>query len=721
MPVTEVTDTEPVKDTKKYIDFGERKVKGKQIEVHADNRESDTSDSIMNNLDDYLQDVNATVQKNSTAINTHLQGENLVKDYSWIQDFKPSEEYKAGDIFKANVSRNSTSDNDLKERLIWVRVDLKPNEIGSTNDLVDAERNNKIYIGPCTHDIDTTKKGYAFDMILEDMKKNLSMGKIEGDEFHLMVLDEDPFRTYKLDNSPYGDQRITFCYNYQYMMTHLPYLKNYIGLPIVIEDGRICVFKAANFIDFNADEIKNWEKKNWGSSDRWEKFFTIDDDTLKKLNCKEGDIISFSSAETFPNGLFRIMTDVQVGDVIVLSGETDTSETDSSVKEDRYRDFEIRRKLNSTSEASTALRMVVVGSDDQYQTISEPIYDGSYHYDDITADRFAYFFQKYLNLRKIMTNSEKTKYQENPHEYCPFSELLSKEWRELPPLFPKYSSFMSYSNIINDKCYYPTSLIEYHNYYLLPTREISLPDFKNNDVNYIERYRHPYYFIHPDELPDGIEPSWKESDTNQIYFGSHTHQNAPKILQAVESHLIKENGLFSAFSQILNEYREASQMVATNKTRWYDASTPLYEALYNFANSVDSTIYKYGQAGIFVNPAAWEHAENLHLFKSGNIINDILNVLSYYNNAIFPSLTPTSVDGSLVYTHNDWPIGSNIGLLDAQLKKVTDQLNAIPATLNPSTDGTIVKKDSTVAENLMLLDAQINNLKQEVEQLKNKQ
>lgn len=33
MPVTEVTDTEPVKDTKKYVDFGERKIKGKQVET----------------------------------------------------------------------------------------------------------------------------------------------------------------------------------------------------------------------------------------------------------------------------------------------------------------------------------------------------------------------------------------------------------------------------------------------------------------------------------------------------------------------------------------------------------------------------------------------------------------------------------------------------------------------------------------------------------------
>lgn len=40
---------------------------------------------------------------------------------------------------------------------------------------------------------------------------------------------------------------------------------------------------------------------------------------------------------------------------------------------------------------------------------------------------------------------------------------------------------------------------------------------------------------------------------------------------------------------------------------------------------------------------------------------------------------------------------------------------------NPSIDGAIIKKDPTVAENLMLLDTQINNLKQEVEQLKNKQ
>lgn len=102
-----------------------------------------------------------------------------------------------------------------------------------------------------------------------------------------------------------------------------------------------------------------------------------------------------------------------------------------------------------------------------------------------------------------------------------------------------------------------------------------------------------------------------------------------------------------------------------------------------------------------------------------------------------------------IYVNDKAPVGINLGLLDTQLKTVTDdltsakskiqesetkitdlttelteatdQLNAIPATLNPSIDGTIVKKDSTVAENLMLLDTQINNLKQEVEQLKNKQ
>lgn len=73
------------------------------------------------------------------------------------------------------------------------------------------------------------------------------------------------------------------------------------------------------------------------------------------------------------------------------------------------------------------------------------------------------------------------------------------------------------------------------------------------------------------------------------------------------------------------------------------------------------------------------------------------------------------------YVNDKAPVGINLKLLDTQLKKVSDQLDAIPAILNPSIDGAIIKKDSTVAENLMLLDTQINNLKQEVEQLKNKQ
>lgn len=668
-----------------YVDFGERKVKGKQIEVHGDNREPDTLDSIINNLDDYLQ------------------GENLVKDYSWIQDFKPSEEYKAGDIFKANVSRNSTSDNDLKERLIWVRVDLKPNEIGSTNDLVDAERNNKIYIGPCTHDIDTTKKGYAFDMILEDMKENLSIGKIEGDEFHLMVLDEDPFQAYKLNTSPYDDQRITFCYNQKYIEAHLPYLKNYIGLPIIIRDGYICILKSTNFIDFNANEI-NWKEEDLGN-DEWEKSFVIDNDALKKLNYKEGDIISFPSVEISPNGLFRIKKDIQVGDKIVWT------------KRKHYTIFTIERKANSTSEASTSSEIITLSvietePTDQDEEILEPMYDVHSINDEITPNRFADFFQKYSNLRRVVTNSEETKYQKNPHEYCPFSEILSNEWGESPLLFPKYNSFMDYPMIKDDKQYYSTSLIEYHNHYLIPTRDISIPDFKNNDINYVERYRHPYYTLHPDKLPNGVEPSWEVSEETKIYTAG-SHQNAPKYIEAINSQLVKDFGLFGAFSKTLDEYRQASQMTASLSNRWYKADTPLYMALYNFANNVESEIYTAGDYGIEVNPPKW--LEKPNTFKSGSIIYDILHVLRYYESAIFSALTP---NGTLVYTHDNWSVGSNIGLLDAQLKKVTDQLNAIPATLNPSIDGAIVKKDSTVAENLMLLDTQINNLKQEVEQLK---
>lgn len=86
-------------------------------------------------------------------------------------------------------------------------------------------------------------------------------------------------------------------------------------------------------------------------------------------------------------------------------------------------------------------------------------------------------------------------------------------------------------------------------------------------------------------------------------------------------------------------------------------------------------------------------------------------------NAAAGNMAPPS---NSTYLKVDYPVGSNMGLLDAQLKKVSNQLDAIPAILNPSVDGTIIKKDSTVAENLMLLDTQINNLKQEVEQLKNK-